>query len=207
MRDWPPWLINIAVPFTFGAGLAIPFVIAISDKAAEFAGGFSAAIAAVIAVVFTGWVNDRNEKAKEDRVENTAVRAAVQEIGLFLVLSGNEAMALLGSMKEFVDHPDTQVTNIEMWRLFMAKATEPIPTRLVSLVGRFPREVASEIYKYDRLAIALRQGFEMLTAGATTMTVVTAKAFIPATDILTQTTQAAAIAVNKHLTDAFQKAI
>jgi hypothetical protein len=57
----------------FGIAFAAPLLLGISDRAASFAGGLTAALAAVVAVVLTGQVNRENERAKEKRA-TAAVR-------------------------------------------------------------------------------------------------------------------------------------
>jgi hypothetical protein len=85
MRDLPQWTQSpfVVLPFT-GCCIAIPLLIGISDRAAAFAGGLTAALAAVVAVVLGGAIQRGNDRARERRAHAASMQKTVREIILSL---------------------------------------------------------------------------------------------------------------------------
>jgi len=134
--DLPPWTQNpfLVMPF-FAVCIAVPLLIGMSDRAAEFAGGLSAALAAVVAVVLAGSYQRENDRARERRSAarrtNRGVRSMVLGLSWPEVLTENLIRDI-----ESLQNPDTaegHAKTIEDIHQSVRNAAPEIPRPLLEM--------------------------------------------------------------------------
>jgi hypothetical protein len=113
----PATVAYVAAAFCAATVIVILFdLIGSNDRAATFAGGFAAAIAAVIGVVLGGQVARENEFHKDQRHRAANHRALVSQISIQLTLTMDELKRLIERLRKL----DTD-------RIASRKNTQSIP--------------------------------------------------------------------------------
>jgi hypothetical protein len=179
MKRWRPEDVYRQPYFLFplmGVACAIPILFGLSDRAAAFAGGLSAGIAAVVAVVLSAIFARENEATKDRRHRNTELKALVTEVSIILSLSSaeirrtRESLDALNrartypvpSLSRFSTYPpkpppDKTGPPNSVWRIVIERSLYRLPDRVSTRVAEMDRATAQAVVEYEILSSTIRE--------------------------------------------------
>jgi hypothetical protein len=168
-RNLPEWVQSpfVIVPF-FAVCVSIPLLIGISDRAAQFAGGLTAALAAVIAVVLTGQVQRANERAREHRAHAREMRALALEIALHLAMTKVDGKRIektlcdhwLKSPRRTISGPTVLGPPNAIWKVLVVRSFPSLPNRIEEKLCATNQKVAQSIFEIYRLVAVLKDNLD-----------------------------------------------